>query len=180
MAEISIPGEKKHAGVRRSKKLSTRVDLTPMVDLGFLLITFFIFTTTMARPTSLHLALPADGPPSQTGKTNTLTIIPVAGNKVFYYHGDLNEAMAAHQYGTTNFSITEGIGRVIRDKRQALEKSGRFKAKDLVLIIKPDASASYRAVVDALDETLINDVTRYAFTDLSREEKEALVSLHVL
>lgn len=180
MAEISIPGNKKHAGGRRSKKLSTRVDLTPMVDLGFLLITFFIFTTTLTTPRTMRLYLPVDGPPTKSGESTTLTIIPIAGDKVFYYHGDLKEAITGHQFGTTNFSITEGIGSIIRQKQQALANSGRFKAKDLVLIIKPDAGAKYKSVVAALDETTINDVTHYAFTDLEKVEKEALANLHVL
>jgi len=180
MAEITPVGGKKHVGVKRSKKRSTRVDLTPMVDLGFLLITFFIFTTTLTEPRTMRLYLPADGPPTEYGVSTTLTVIPISGNKVFYYHGDLAQAIALHQYGTTNLSVTGGIGDVIRQKQQALDKSGHFTAKNLTFIIKPDASAKYKTIVDALDEITINDLKHYAFTDLEKVEKDALISLHVL
>ena len=182
MAEISSnAGHTRHkGGVRRSKKLSTRVDLTPMVDLGFLLITFFIFTTTMSQAKSIRLILPAgEIPTTLSGVSTVLTIIPVADNKVFYYHGDLGSALATNQYGTTTFSISNGIGDIIREKQIALGRNPKYTKADLMLIIKPAIDARYQNVVAALDEVLINDLKHYSFVDLDPFEKETLVKMGV-
>src|SRR5438034_1835893 len=84
---------KKGPGVKKAKKLSTRIDLTPMVDLGFLLITFFIFTTTLAKPTGLKINLPkdVDKPEEQTKtkESGTITFLLGKDNHVFYYEGQL-------------------------------------------------------------------------------------------
>ncbi len=179
MAEITTANGQGRAGVRKSKKLSTRVDLTPMVDLGFLLITFFIVSNSLSRPRDLHLTMPADGGPMAVPNSATLTLIPFHGDQVFYYHGELQLALASHQYGTTNFSVLHGIGDIIRQKKQSLAKSGRFTAKDIIVVIKPHASANFKTVVSAVNEMLIDQVTRYAMTDLEKSETEALTKLHV-
>src|SRR5437763_16776657 len=96
MAEMDTSsggGHKKGPGVKKSKKLSTRVDLTPMVDLGFLLITFFIFTTTMSQPTAMKLFLPKDTEkPEEQNKVKAscaLTIMLGKNDRVYYYEGEL-------------------------------------------------------------------------------------------
>src|SRR3978361_675062 len=99
MAEMEVKGgggHKKGPGVKKGKKLSTRVDLTPMVDLGFLLISFFIFTTSLASPTAMKLVIPADAPVSdhpQTSEERTLTLLIAKDNRLFYYPGVFSGSM---------------------------------------------------------------------------------------
>src|SRR5277367_5094102 len=94
MAEMDTSGggHKKGPGVKKAKKLSTRVDLTPMVDLGFLLITFFIFTTTVSQPTAMKLFLPKDvDKPEEQNKVKAsavLTIMLGKSDQIYYYEGD--------------------------------------------------------------------------------------------
>ena len=179
MAEVNtaITGDK--PGVRRSKKLSTRVDLTPMVDLGFLLITFFIFTTTMSEPMALELKMPDDTKKvdvdMNVGESAALTILPMVDNKIFYYHGSLDVAMRTGAFGIVNYSFKDGIGQVIRDKQLAMDRAGKVPRKDLTLMIKPTEHANYQNIVDILDEVKINDVKHYALMEVTADEKKIIV-----
>lgn len=182
MAEIINAGNHRSGkGLRRSKKLSTKIDLTPMVDLGFLLITFFIFTTSMTEPKAMQLFLPA-GVEKTTdwGKSAILTIIPIANDKVFYYHGELREAVIKKQLGVSNFAFNNGIGDIIRIKQKALDINPKYKRNDLMLIIKPSAVASYQNITDALDEVLINGLKHYTLIDIEKEEITELKNLGLL
>jgi len=166
MAEMDTSsggGHKKGPGVKKSKKLSTRVDLTPMVDLGFLLITFFIFTTTMSQPTAMKLYLPKDTDnPEEQNKvkaSGALTLLLGKNDQVYYYEGEL--APDASNFKTGSF---KDIRKVIIDKKRSTDE------KDFVVVIKPDNDATYKNTVDILDEMTINDVKRYAMVDISPVE----------
>ncbi len=161
MAELDTSGggHKKGPGVKKAKKASTRVDLTPMVDLGFLLITFFIFTTTMSQPTAMKLFLPKDtDTPEEQNKakeSGALTLLLGDKDAVYYYEGQL-DAQASNFKTSTMKQIRD----VIIDKKRSTPEA------DLVIIIKPSDMASYKEVVDILDEMTINDIKRYAMVDI--------------
>lgn len=168
MAEMDTSGgggHKKGPGVKKGKKLSTRVDLTPMVDLGFLLITFFIFTTTMSQPTAMKLFLPkdADKPEDQNKakESGVITILLGKDNNVFYFEGQLDNT--ASNFKSSNF---KDIRTVLIDKKR------RTPEKDLVVVLKPSSECTYRNVVDILDEMAINLLKRYALVDISPIEEE--------
>jgi biopolymer transport protein ExbD len=195
---------KKGPGVKKAKKLSTRVDMTPMVDLGFLLITFFIFTTTMSSPTSMNLSMPKDAKDEDQIKakaSGALTIMLGKNNVVYYYEGEL--LPDGSNFLTTTF---KGIRDVIVKKKtdvikahqhtescteiQQKAKVGRpdlnppippdpnwqnaCRDKDLVVVIKPDDEATYENTVNILDEMAIADVKRYAMVDLFPVEKDLI------
>ena len=181
-------GHKKGPGVKKAKKLSTHLDMTPMVDLGFLLITFFIFTTTMSSPTTMELYMPndtdKDDEQNKAKESGALTIMLSKDNHVYYYEGQLKED--ASNFLSTNFA---GIRKVIIDKRKAVIEAHQHDAgcekiwaknngdkkscldKDLVVVIKPGELATYKNTVDILDEMTITNTKRYAMVDLFEAEK---------
>lgn len=170
MAEMDTSGggsHKKGPGVKKAKKASTRVDLTPMVDLGFLLITFFIFTTTISQPTAMKLNLPKDtDKPEEQNKlkeSGALTLLLGKNDNVYYYEGQL-DATASNLQPSTMKKIRDEI---IKKKRST-------PADDLMIVIKPGEESTYKDVVNALDEMTINDIKRYALVDISDVETQLL------
>ena len=101
MAELTEKSQTQSRGSHLSKRHvhSTRVDLTPMVDLGFLLITFFIFTTAMNQPKVMNLFMPDEkGEPMPIKESGGLTLMPISNAMLYYYEGKL---------GTSNMKETE-------------------------------------------------------------------------
>ena len=195
MAQLDGGGDsgshKKGPGVKKAKKLSTRVDMTPMVDLGFLLITFFIFTTTMSSPKALNLNMPKDTKNDEelnkAKESGALTIMLGKNNGVYYYEGQL--LPDGSNFKTANFAT---IRQEIIDKKKEVIKTHVHDSncpkiwaenkgdknscldRDFVVVIKPDEDAIYRNTVDMLDEMTINNVKRYAMVDITPQELEVV------
>lgn len=151
----------------RTLKTGLRIDMTPMVDLGFLLITFFIFTSTMAEKRSTDLIMPKDGSPMSLANSAALTVLLTGGDSVFLYNGAWKEAFAKKEIIITNYSTTNGLGNYIREKQKTLGQ----KRDELMLLIKPTANSTYNNLINALDEVLINEVHKYAIVDITGEEQ---------
>jgi biopolymer transport protein ExbD len=167
MAELNTPttGHKKSRGVQKTKKLSTRVDLTPMVDLGFLLITFFIFTTTMARPKALTLILPEDVPENKRTLAKdgaVITLLLSKNNQVWYYEG----------IDPKNMKVTDF--KSIRDI--ILDKKRRTDSTWFEVILKPSKDATYKNTVDILNEMTIDDVHHYALVEITPDEYNIILA----
>ncbi|MBM3415756.1 MAG: biopolymer transporter ExbD [Bacteroidetes bacterium] len=197
-------GHKKGPGVKKAKKLSTRVDMTPMVDLGFLLITFFVFTATMSEPTTLDLNMPkdVDDPTKKTEvkESAVLTILLGKENHVYYYEGPLEVSAEKNNFKSSTF---KEIRQKIIDKKNEVKKSfnpARLTSKaceeeraaadkrgdpnwekacediDFMVIIKPTPNATYKNTVDILDEMTINQVKRYAMVKVLKEEMNLVIA----
>jgi len=184
MAELdtsSSGGHKKGPGVKKGKKLSTRIDLTPMVDLGFLLITFFMFTTTLAKPKTMEINMPYKDENLKEEEKNkiknsvALTVLLSKNHRVYYYEGIGDNPDVAPDVKLTYFTPEKGIRDVIiaKQKEVAAKKARQeLTGKDeTTVLIKPDSNSTYSDLVNILDEMNINDVRVYAIIDISDIEQ---------
>ena len=163
MTELTIViNERRKAGVSRHKKQNLKIDMTPMVDLGFLLISFFVITTELSKPVTLDLNMPKDGPPMPLGEPNALTILLGKDNTIYYYHGNWEDAVKSNKIFQTSFSAKDDLRKVIREKQQQLDRMNIKEGRNgLMLLIKPGGDAIYSNVIDMLDEALIHNIKKY-------------------
>ncbi len=155
MAEITSTSADNKKGKVRSRKASTRIDMTPMVDLAFLLLTFFMLTTTFNKPFVMEIDMPEktedpiDQPPINEKKV--LTLVLGAKDKVYWYVGQAQPPLT-----TTDFS-SSGVRKLL------IEKSASIKG--LYVFIKPSAQSRYQNIVDIFDEMAIAGISRYSMIE---------------
>lgn len=171
MAEVQVQDKGDKGGKVRSKKQSTRVDMTPMVDLGFLLITFFMFTTTFSKPNVMDLGLPAKPkdenvkpPKTEIDLSNSISLIVGKDNRIFYHQLD-QEGLNDQTLQETTFD-KDGITKVIENAKRRAKDQEKF-----TVIIKPTDEAVFKNFVDVLDEMAVTKNERYGVTDIKSWEK---------
>lgn len=180
MAELNTGDGGGKGGKVRSKKQNSKVDLTAMVDLAFLLITFFMLTTSLSKPQSMDLALPDKKPDTtkqddqKVDENRTMTVLLGENNKLTRYMGLLETPKP--NWGPKDVAYGKlGIRTdLLKSKQQVIEYTGD-KEKGLIVIIKPGKKSNYRNLVDILDEMAISGVSTYAIVnDISPEETKLI------
>jgi len=202
MAEVQSndqgSGKKGKHGKIRAKKQSTHIDMTPMVDLAFLLLTFFMLTTTFGKPKTMEINMPVkpDNIDNQTLVNNAVTILLSGDNKVYWYFGELKPET---KLTPTDYS-PNGLRKLFLDKnafavdkikqlrdqavksnmadttlkRMEVEVKGDKRA--LMVLVKADDKAVYKNVVDVLDELNITMIGKYAIVDIGQQEFDLIKS----
>ncbi len=180
MADLGEGGDvhsgkgKKRGGVR-AKKLSTRIDMTPMVDLGFLLVTFFILTTTMQKPKAMQVVMPekikdtTKVDESKIRDSEAMTLLLGDKDKVFYYFG-----IEDPKVEVTNF---KNIRKILIDRYQFvlnLQRQNGWKQNGVYVLIKPTNESKYNNLVDILDEMKITQIKSFAILDVTPQELEMI------
>jgi biopolymer transport protein ExbD len=170
MAELNSSPQN-GGGKHKRKKINTRVDLTAMVDLAFLLITFFIMTTTLAKSKAMDLAMPDKTHPDidmPVGESRTLTVVLGKDNKAMYFLGALKNPIIAPSVTTFN---ADGIRKaIIETNKKVHDKTG----KSMIVLVKPSDKSQYSNLVSTLDELAITGIQQYAIVDIKPEDVDAL------
>ena len=202
MAEIETgdSGHGKGKGKVRAKKMPTNIDFTPMVDLGFLLITFFMLTTTLSKPQTMEINMPdkEDVPEEERTKfkeSQTMSIVLGEKNNVYYYFGIKNPVLDSTDFGPNGIRkillkenkkrnpLVDSIPiyknmlenkKITKDQyRKNLTRIKAYK-ESLIVVIKAMEKSNYKNLVDILDEMAICNIGRYAIVDITDQDKQLI------
>ena len=205
MAEIQEGGGGGHkGGKKRAKKQSTRVDMTPMVDLAFLLLTFFVLTATFSKPKTMELTFPANEPdPDPKPIKNGITLLLTKDDRIFYYEGEfkaVDDPIKGPKTTLSELNFSQGSlhkylldkNKEMQDKIRALDVKHKnnqipdttFKRmvrevkadkNSYTYLIKTDDKATYKNVIDVIDELNINVVGKYVMVDILKPELDLVI-----
>ena len=204
MAEIIQAEGKQKGGKKKAKKFSTHIDMTPMVDLMCLLITFFMLTTAFAKPKAMDITMPEKKDNTNPGPVisdkRTINILISGNDKIYYYFGVADPKKPLPQLIATDYSkdgirkillqrnkivfkaVTEQREKVIKGTEVMADSTLTRKIKEIkksdknapIILIKADEKAKYKNLVDIIDEMSICAVANYAVVDISDTENQMI------
>jgi biopolymer transport protein ExbD len=201
MAEMQVEDKGKKGKKPKQKKHATRVDLTPMVDLGFLLITFFMLTTSMLKPQTMEISVPSkdkvlEDEQTKVKASQAITVLLGSENKLYYYFGapenGVDPELISIDYSSEgirkmllskNAEVMNSVNKLNQDKQdkkiqeeEYQKKLSEFRALKSAptVMIKATDESNYKNLVDILDEMNICNIARYAIVDITDYDKDLM------
>lgn len=173
MAELNQKSAPVSAKKHRVRRQTPKVDLTAMVDLAFLLITFFMLTTTLNKPNSLDVAMPDNGDekPTEINERRIVSLL-LAENEVVWYHGNLEQPISNPQKILLD---SPNLRTILLKLKSAIPLVS--EGKDMIVLIKPNKDARTKDIIRTLDEMRITDTKRYMISKISPMETDLIASL---
>jgi len=169
MADVDLSqskGKQKHGGKRKKKRVGVRIDMTPMVDVAFLLLTFFMLTTTMNKPQTMEINLPPGGQTAEVAESNLLTLRVTDDFRIFWNIGT-SKPVAVD--GSDKKAKLIALGKLLKEQNSANPK--------LITLVKVDGKAKYIDMVDVMDELNLNNINRFSLAPMVEDDKKILAAL---
>lgn len=148
--------EKKRKKHKRMRRLGVRIDMTPMVDVAFLLLTFFMLTTTMNRPQTMEINLPPADTRVEVPQSNLLTLMVIEDGSMYW-------SVGADVPAKVDF----------KNLRSLMMEKLRGNSK-LITLIKVDRKGKYHYMVDLMDELNLANITRFSLAPMLDADKQLL------
>jgi biopolymer transport protein ExbD len=169
MADVDLSqskGKQKHKGKKKKKRIGVRIDMTPMVDVAFLLLTFFMLTTSMSKPQTMEINLPPAETKADVAESNLLTLRITDDFRVFWNIGTEKPVTVD---GADKKERLINLGKLLKDRSRSNPK--------LITLIKVDGKAKYIDMVDVMDELNINDISRFSLAPMLDQDKKEIGTL---
>ena len=165
MGMVDTPERRGKKGGRKRKRIGFHLDMTPMVDVAFLLLTFFMLTTTFAKSNTMEINIPPETGEVSIAERNVMTL-RVPGDGFAYW--SLGET-APHR--TQLYDQTAGgVAVLSKDVRQLLQQQSAANKK-LVIVVKISEKAKYRSLVDIIDELNLLKIDRFSLDDFNAQDE---------
>ena len=160
--EMAPSSGRKKGGKKKMRRLGIRIDMTPMVDIAFLLLTFFMLTSVFRRPQTMEINMPPKEVEVEVAESNLLTLRVVADGNIYW-----------------NMGIEPPQAVAFKDLRKLLETFNEANPK-LVTLIKVDRKSKYFNMVDVMDELQLARVNRFSLAELKQGDFKVLEKAGVL
>ncbi|MGE5315578.1 MAG: ExbD/TolR family protein [Acidobacteriota bacterium] len=171
MADVDLSqsrGKQKHSK-KKKRRIGVKNDMTPMVDVAFLLLTFFMLTTTMAKPQTMEINLPPDEKVNvEVAESNLLTLRVVPDEKgkdtlSIYYNVGVDKPV---KIAGSRYASIKALGKLLAEQNKANPK--------LITLLKIDKKAKYVDMVAIMDEFGLADIQRFSLAPMADLDKKIL------